>query len=985
MTRTTRTIRLLLPAGPSRIVPALCLVAILAAPGRAPAAPPPARGAIAPPGTVGVVEGIPITPEQFDLLAKPYFEEVRAKVNRALTAEEQKLLNRNVLEELIRERLWVAAARRQSMTVRPDSIDARMKLLPYFTVDGRVDEAKFQAFKSSTTSNYRQVASELEQGFLLDAYLRWMERRFAPSEAELRDEFRKRTSEATLRLFWLLPEAVSLEPESSAEAIRAYYEAHPEEFTTQEEARLSYVRVVVSAASGAADSTREGSEQRALEVARELLASLRSGKPAAELAKSHGGLNDTGWFKIGDPVRGLGRSDALMEAIRGLKPGQWAAEPLRLGPNFVLARLDERREPAARPFREVVGLAKRRADTLLRDARLDSLARIEYERNPDAYRLPRVTAVAVARGLLAYDDPRPIGDRDIRKALERARKTAGVPDTARAWADSVRAALPEQLRAERRREAALRGMKQAADRLRRGDRPEDVAVRVKGDLTRASLYRGEPPGQPSLIEGSLLDSLYSLPRGAVVGPLVARDSVFVVRIDEADPAYLAPFESVRSRARSEVLLERQREDARQAEAWFMERRDAYRTPERWVFDYVFFRRANPESVAVAEDSLRAYWKAHPLEFTVPGQVHARHILAATRGLDAVKKEEKRSRIAGVLERARAGEDFAALAKEFSDDRGTASQGGDLGWITRADVVPEFGEAALALEAGQVSGLVESQFGYHIIRVDEKRPQTLRPFEDCREEIQRVLGSERADSLAHREAAAFAEAASAPGADFAALARPLGGAIQSPPLAARGELPGVGALESVDRSIGSLGEGGVMKEPLALQEGYLVARNVRSVPPDLAPFGEVKERVLRDWQLSRRRAIADSLDNRLRAALRSGADLESLLVPLGGLRVTKPFAMAGPIPDLARDPAAARDSVFLARVFASRPGTTLPPLDASLGTVYAVVDSVVAPPAPEFASARASIRRELLDQRIAAWTARLRARAKIEILRKDLRP
>jgi hypothetical protein len=190
---------------------------------------------------------------------------------------------------------------------------------------------------------------------------------------------------------------------------------------------------------------------------------------------------------------------------------------------------------------------------------------------------------------------------------------------------------------------------------------------------------------------------------------------------------------------------------------------------------------------------------------------------------------------------------------------------------------------------------------------------------------------------------------------------------------------------VDRSIGALGPGGVTKSPLPLPGGYLVARLVRAVSPDLAAFHDVRERVLRDWQLSRRMTVVDSVDAHLRSSLQGGADLESLLVPLGGMRVSRAFGATGPIQDLSRDPAAARDSTFLARIFASKAGATLPPTATSLGTLYAIVETLTPPNPSEYAGARESLRREILDQRVEAWTARLRARAKIEIFRADLRP
>lgn len=953
------------------------LAAVVAPSGGRAAEPPPA------PDVIGAVEGIPIKQEQFDRLAKPYFEEVRAKANRDLTPEETRLLKKNVLQELIRERLWIAAARSQGLTAPPESIDARMKRLPYFRPGGKVDEAKFQAFKASPTSNYRQIAAELTQGLLLEAYTRWMERRFAPSEADLKREFARRTTEGTIRYFWLTPDAVSLGPEASGAQIRGYYDAHPDDFKSPEEARITYIRFAVATTPGASDSARAAAEAVTVAGAKELLGKLEAGASLKEAARVQGGANDSGWFRIGDPVRGLGRSDVLMSAIAKLEPGQWTSEPLHVGPYIVIARLDDRHESKVRPFLDVVPAAKRGADRELEEARLDSLGRADYAANPGEYHLPRIRAAAVVRSLASFDDGWSPSGRDLRHALHDLRKRAGVSDTARAWADSVMAALPGRLRAERLRRRALKTMKDAAKRLRGGHDPDRTAARVKGYVTRIDLYRGEPPHGPSVVEGAFLDSLYSFTGGAVVGPRVTGDSVFVVRVQEVDPTFLPPYDAVRARARARVREAKREREQRAAGLWFNERREDYKTPERWVFDYVFFRAAPAESIPIPVDTLRAYWKNHPLEFTVPGEIHAHHILIATRGMDATRKAAQKAKAEGILKRLRGGADFAALAKELSDDRGTAGRGGDLGWISRADVVPEFGKAAFALEPGQTSGLVESPYGYHIIRVDEKRPQKLRPFEDCRKEIQEVLGRDRADSLAARAARAFAEAASRPGASFDILAAGHGGAHQSPPAAARQTLPGVGVLENVDKLIGVLPVGGVTPAPISLNGGYLVARLVRSVPPGLAAFDEVRDRVVRDRDFALRKSLADSLDGQLRAALKKGADLESLLIPLGGLRRSRPFGPEGPIPDLNRDPAAARDSVLLARIFSSKPGTTLPPVSTSIGTLFAVVGEIRPSSVSDYTKARASLRRELLDERIETWTARLKARARIEIYRKDL--
>jgi parvulin-like peptidyl-prolyl isomerase len=127
-----------------------------------------------------------------------------------------------------------------------------------------------------------------------------------------------------------------------------------------------------------------------------------------------------------------------------------------------------------------------------------------------------------------------------------------------------------------------------------------------------------------------------------------------------------------------------------------------------------------ESVKATQAEIDAYVKSHPEE-----QVHAHHILISIKtpdapSEDALDKPQARAKAEEVLKRIRTGEDFGSLAKEFSMDPGSKENGGDLGWFGRGRMVPEFEKAAFALQPGQVSEIVESQFGFHIIKVDERR-------------------------------------------------------------------------------------------------------------------------------------------------------------------------------------------------------------------------------------------------------------------------
>ncbi|HKW50394.1 MAG TPA: peptidylprolyl isomerase, partial [Candidatus Eisenbacteria bacterium] len=532
---------------------------------------------------------------------------------------------------------------------------------------------------------------------------------------------------------------------------------------------------------------------------------------------------------------------------------------------------------------------------------------------------------------------------------------------------------------------AWRTLREAGVRLRGREDRAQVAARYAASVREITLYRGEPLPGPLLVEGNLLDTLYTLRPGDVLGPRVKGDSVFVVRVEALDLSYVPSYEAVRPAARAAATDRRRQRLESEAESYFGEHRGDYRTPTRWVIDAAVFRKAKPQDVKVSADSIAAYWRSNPLEFTEPGRAHVRHILAAFRPTDgAGARETARQRALAARKRIADGEEFASVAREVSEDTGSASKGGDLGELTRGSVAKEFGDVAFTVPVGELSQVFETRFGFHVLQVESRKPERLRPLAECEEEIQGVLGGTLADSMARGGALKLIAAASAPGANFESLAAPYGGAKRSNPVGANEQIEGIGAAPWLEKTVGSLPDGGVAPEPIELPDGYVVVRRVREVPPGPAAFEDVKERVVADRQFRRRRALADSLDARYRAAYLAGANPESLFVALGGLRVSKQFGREGPIPDLSRDPALARDSTFLSRVFASERGTPLPPIRGAMGTLYAVVDTVEVQPPAEFAKHRDTLLRELVDQRVEAWTQRLRAKAPIRIHRKDLR-
>ena len=158
-----------------------------------------------------------------------------------------------------------------------------------------------------------------------------------------------------------------------------------------------------------------------------------------------------------------------------------------------------------------------------------------------------------------------------------------------------------------------------------------------------------------------------------------------------------------------------------------------------------------ETAAVTDAELEDYYRVNAYRLTLPAQVRVRHILISWKPMG--KPDDRaysRSQMADVLKRARAGEDFAALAREISDDAATRASGGDTGFFYRGQMAPAFEEAAFALESGEVSDVVETPFGVHIIRLEERRPEELLPLDDVREQLRAHVQAEKAEQAVRDE-------------------------------------------------------------------------------------------------------------------------------------------------------------------------------------------------------------------------------------------
>ena len=176
---------------------------------------------------------------------------------------------------------------------------------------------------------------------------------------------------------------------------------------------------------------------------------------------------------------------------------------------------------------------------------------------------------------------------------------------------------------------------------------------------------------------------------------------------------------------------------------------------------------------ISDADVQAYYNAHQDQYQVKDQVKVRHILIAVpAGSDAKTDAAAKAKAQDILKQIKSGGNFADLAKKNSDDPGSKDQGGELGWLDRGKTVPEFDKVAFSLSPGQTSDLVKTQFGYHILQVEDKKTAHLRPLSEVKAEIVPVLEQQRAGAAEQTFASDLAADAKKNGLDKAAAAKGL---------------------------------------------------------------------------------------------------------------------------------------------------------------------------------------------------------------------
>jgi peptidyl-prolyl cis-trans isomerase D len=194
------------------------------------------------------------------------------------------------------------------------------------------------------------------------------------------------------------------------------------------------------------------------------------------------------------------------------------------------------------------------------------------------------------------------------------------------------------------------------------------------------------------------------------------------------------------------------------EKYFDEHKESYRVPEKIKVAYVVFDPdAYKDQMKVSEDQIKDYYEDNLDTFKEKKQVKARHILFMLAENASKEEEEKvRQKATAVLEQARTGADFAELAKKNTEDPSGKENGGDLGYFSQGQMVKPFEDAAFKLKKDEISALVRTSFGYHIIKVEDVKEAKTKSVEEARPQILATLQKAATTDMAHEKALSFVD-------------------------------------------------------------------------------------------------------------------------------------------------------------------------------------------------------------------------------------
>jgi peptidyl-prolyl cis-trans isomerase D len=318
-------------------------------------------------------------------------------------------------------------------------------------------------------------------------------------------------------------------------------------------------------------------------------------------------------------------------------------------------------------------------------------------------------------------------------------------------------------------------------------------------------------------------------------------------------------------------------------AAYEKNKSKYQVPERRVARYALVDvNQIRQGVQVSDDMLKQQYMNNIQQYQVPNRVHVQHILFMTVGKTTdAEVEEVKKKAEDVLKQVKKGGKFEDLAKKYSEDPGSKDKGGDLSWITQGQTVPEFEKTAFSLAPGQVSDLVKTQYGFHIIKVLEKETAHTKPFEEVKDSLRAPLLLTQADKLAGDTADQLSAAIRQSNkVSIDDLAKQYHLTVnETRPISATDPLLELADSKEAKNTIfqARLGEA---NPPVRTDRGYVVL-SVKSIQPaHQGSLEEVRDRVITDLKREKSTELAKSKAEELSKRVKAGEKFDAAARALG---------------------------------------------------------------------------------------------------------
>jgi peptidyl-prolyl cis-trans isomerase D len=361
------------------------------------------------------------------------------------------------------------------------------------------------------------------------------------------------------------------------------------------------------------------------------------------------------------------------------------------------------------------------------------------------------------------------------------------------------------------------------------------------------------------------------------------------------------------------------------------------------------------NIQVSDDQLKVQYQNNIQQYQVPNRVHPEHILFMTVGKTDAEVDEIKKNAEDVLKQAKKGAKFEDLAKKYSEDPGSKDKGGDLGWITQGQTVPEFEKTAFGLDKGQISDLVKTQYGFHIIKVLDKETARTKTFDEVKDSLRAPMVLQQADQQAAQAADQLAKAIRQSNkVSLDDLAKQYQLTVsQTRPISVTDPILELGNSKEVKDAIFRLRQN-ELSLPIRTDRGYVVLSVQQITPAHQGSLEEVHEQVVNDLKQEEAGKLAKTKAEELAKRVKAGEKFDAAAKALGLEAKTS-------------DPISRNDSISgaasgkqLGEAFQMKPGDVGAPM--SLGNTWMVyrVETKEEPNPSDFEKQKKTLTEQLLQ-------------------------